>query len=158
MIALTRKASALAAVLLALSITSIPSLPLAETTSVAVTSEEDAKLVAKLVRSTLLALHHANETGNFTVLHALGAPSFAQRNNPGSLYQSFELLRQAKIALDDVSILQPSFSTAPTVEANRYLKVIGTFATSPKHVGFELIYEVVDRVWKVVGLSVWVVK
>jgi hypothetical protein len=29
-----------------------------------------------LIRSTLLALHHANQTGNYTVLRDLGAPGF----------------------------------------------------------------------------------
>lgn len=152
-----RKVSALAAIVVALSLVSVPKQVMAETSSVALTSEDDAKLIAKLVRSTLLALHHANETGNFTVLHSLGAPSFKQRNNPGMLYQSFELLRQSRIQLDDVAILQPEFSVAPTVEGNRYLKVSGTLPTKPNHIGFELIYEVVDRVWLIVGMSVWVV-
>lgn len=149
-----RKVTALATIVIARAIVSAPNLTMAETTLVALTSEEDAKLGAKLVRSTLLALHHANETGNFTVVHSLGAPSFKQRNNPGTLYQSFELLRQAKIQLDDVAILQPVFEVTPTVEGNRYLKVSGILPTRPNNIGFELIYEVVDRVWLIVGMSV----
>lgn len=121
----------------------------------AVGSEEDAKLIAKLVRSTLLALHHANVTGNFTVLHALGSPSFRERNNPGSLYQSFAALRVQATQLDDVAVLQPVLAPAPTIEGGKYLKVSGSFPTKPKAVGFELLFELVNKVWMVVGLSVW---
>ena len=121
----------------------------------AVGSEEDAKLIAKLVRSTLLALHHANVTGNFTVLHALGSPSFRDRNNPGSLYQSFAALRAQAIQLDDVAVLQPVLAPAPTIEGGKYLKVSGSFPTKPKAIGFELLFELVNKVGTVVGLSVW---
>ena len=121
----------------------------------AVGSEEDARLIAKLVRSTLLALHHANVTGDFGVLYALGSPSFRERNNPGSLYQSFSALRAQAIQLDDVAVLQPALAPSPTIEGGRYLKVSGSFPTKPNALGFELIFELVNKVWMVVGLSVW---
>jgi len=144
--------------LLVLSLTGIPPLPnvvVAQQPVPAVASEEDARLVAKLVRSTLLALHHANVTGNFSVLRDLGSPSFRQRNNPGALYESFGAIRGLGIQFDDIAVLQPVFAQAPTIEGGKYLRVSGSFPTKPKAVTFELLFELVDRVWLIVGLSVW---
>ena len=54
-------------------------------------------MVATLIRSSLLALHHANVTGNYTVLRDLSAPSFRSRNTAADLSGSFagecEILR-----------------------------------------------------------------
>ena len=49
--------------------------------------------VLTLVRSTILALHHANITGNYTVLRDLGAPGFQSANTAARLAEVFADLR-----------------------------------------------------------------
>src|ERR1700694_5457983 len=41
--------------------------------------------MAMLIQTSVVALSQANLTGNFTVLHALGAPGFQQANPPTKL-------------------------------------------------------------------------
>lgn len=53
----------------------------------------DRNNIVFLVRSTLLALHHANETGNYSVLREMSAPGFQSANNPARLTEIFEPAR-----------------------------------------------------------------
>ena len=51
-----------------------------------------------MIRSTLLALDHANKTGNYTVLRDLGAPGF-QANTEARLAEIFAAQRKDNIDL-----------------------------------------------------------
>src|SRR4051812_18904799 len=51
--------------------------------------EIDRNGVLILIRSTLLALDHANRTGNYTVLRDLGAPGFYTANTAARLAEIF---------------------------------------------------------------------
>ncbi|MGX4769414.1 hypothetical protein ACWAUC_06350 [Bradyrhizobium guangdongense] len=57
--------------------------------------------VLMLIRSTLLALDHANKTGNYTVLRDLGAPGF-QVNTAAKLAENFAKQRGEKLDLSGV--------------------------------------------------------
>jgi hypothetical protein len=59
----------------------------------------DALTVARLVWSSLAALDHANQTGNYSVLRDLGAPSFQVNNSAATLAGIFERIRTAQIDL-----------------------------------------------------------
>src|SRR3954468_15777593 len=52
-----------------------------------------------LIRSTLLALDHANRTGNYTVLRDLGAPGFQAGNTAARLSEIFASLRSQNLDL-----------------------------------------------------------
>jgi hypothetical protein len=47
----------------------------------------------------MLALHHADETGNYTVLRDLGAPGFQAANTASRLSEIFANLRAQRIDL-----------------------------------------------------------
>lgn len=69
-----------------------------------------------LVRSTLMALHQANETGNYSVLREISAPSFQAANNQARLAEIFANLRAQKLDLSAVSILEPELTSVPSVD------------------------------------------
>ena len=46
-----------------------------------------------LIESSVIALNHANITGNYSVLHEMGAPAFQNANSPEKLAQIFAQLR-----------------------------------------------------------------
>ncbi|KAA0968886.1 hypothetical protein FPY71_15070 [Aureimonas fodinaquatilis] len=120
----------------------------------AIGSEEDAQLVAILIRSTLVALHHANVTGNYSVLSQLAAPGFTARNTAADLAVTFAELRRREIDLQAVTVLQPDITFGPVLDENGLLRVSGRFATTPVPVRFELVFQVVDRVWRLIGIVV----
>ncbi len=107
-----------------------------------------------LVRSTLLALDQANKTGNYTVLRDLSAPGFQVSNNAARLGEIFAKLRNDKLDLSGVAVIDPQLSLLPQIEANGMMHMAGFFPSVPSQVNFELIYAPVDGQWKLFGISV----
>ena len=105
-----------------------------------------------LVRGTLLALDHANKTGNYTVLRDLGAPGF-QVNSAADLARIFSSHREQKLDLGGLAVLEPQLTLLPQVEPSGMLHIGGFFPSVPTQVNFELLFAPVDRKWKLFGLS-----
>ena len=110
--------------------------------------------VLTLVRSTILALHHANITGNYTVLRDLGAPGFQSANNAARLSEIFADLRGRNFDLSGVSVLEPQLSVLPQIETNGMMRMAGVFPSVPLQVNFELMFAPVDGRWKLFGVSI----
>jgi hypothetical protein len=106
-----------------------------------------------LIRSTLLALDHANKTGNYTVLRDLGAPGF-QVNTDARLAEIFAAQRKDDLDLAAVAVLEPQLTVLPQIDANGMMHMAGFFPSVPKQVNFELAYAPVNRQWRLFGISV----
>ena len=106
-----------------------------------------------LTRSTLLALDHANKTGNYTVLRDLGSPHF-QTNSAAQLGDIFAAQRKQALDFSAVAVLEPQLTLLPQIEPNGMLHMAGFFPSAPLQVNFELMFEPVDRRWKVFGVAV----
>jgi hypothetical protein len=107
-----------------------------------------------LVRSTLLALDHANKTGNYTVMRDLGSPAF-QNNSAARLGEIFAKLREDSLDLSGVAVLDPQLNLLPTVDANGTMRMTGFFPSAPSQINFELTYVPVNRQWRLYGIKVW---
>lgn len=108
--------------------------------------------VLMLIRSTLLALDHANKTGNYTVLRDLGAPGF-QVNTAAKLAEIFAKQRGEKLDLSGVAVIDPQLSLLPQIEPNGLLHMAGFFPSVPSQVNFELLFAPVEGQWRVFGVS-----
>lgn len=108
--------------------------------------------VLMLIRSTLLALDHANKTGNYTVLRDLGAPGF-QTNTAARLAEIFAKQRGDKLDLSGVAVIDPQLSLLPQIEPNGMLHMAGFFPSVPSQVNFELLFAPVEGQWRVFGVS-----
>ncbi len=109
-----------------------------------------------LVRSTLLAVHQANETGNYTVLRELGAPGFQAANTSARLSEIFASLRSQKIDLSGVTVLEPRLTVLPEIAPNGQMRMAGFFPSVPLQVNFELIFAPVDGRWRPFGIGITV--
>lgn len=107
-----------------------------------------------LIRSTLLALNDANHTGNYTVLRDLAAPDFQVKNTAADLALIFSDLRRRNFDLYGAALLAPQLTAAPTLDANKRLRLAGYFPTQPQRIDFDLIYEVMNGQWRLFGISV----
>jgi hypothetical protein len=108
--------------------------------------------VLMLIRSTLLALDHANKTGNYTVLRDLGAPGF-QVNTAARLAEIFVKQRGDKLDLAGVAVIDPQLSLLPQIEPNGLLHMAGFFPSVPSQVNFELLFAPVEGQWRLFGVS-----
>jgi hypothetical protein len=106
-----------------------------------------------LVRSAILALDHANKTGNYTVLRDLGVPGF-QANTAARLAEIFASQREQALDLGGVAVLEPQLTLMPQIEPNGMLHMSGFFPSVPMQVNFEMLFAPHERQWKLFGLSV----
>jgi hypothetical protein len=109
--------------------------------------------VIMLIRSTLLAVDHANKTGNYTVLRDIGAPGF-QNNTAAKLGEIFAKLRNDKLDLSGVAVIDPQLSLLPQIEASGMMHMAGFFPSVAAQVNFELMFAPVDGQWRLFGISV----
>lgn len=109
--------------------------------------------VLMLVRSTLLALDHANKTGNYTVLRDIGAPGF-QANSAARLGEIFAKLRNDGLDLSGVAVIDPQLGMLPQIEANGLMHMAGFFPSVPSQVNFDLAFAPVNGQWRLFGISV----
>jgi hypothetical protein len=112
----------------------------------------DPLVLSKLLWSTMAAIDHANKTGNYTVLHALGSPAFRTNNNPTTLANVFAGIRASRIDLADTFLLEPRLEFPPSIQAG-LLRMRGAFRMRPTGVQFDLLYQW-DNGWKLDGVAI----
>lgn len=110
--------------------------------------------VLMLVRSTMLALHQANITGNYTVLRDLGASGFQTANTAARLAEIFANQRANRLDLSGVAVLEPQLTTLPEINQSGLLHMAGFFPSVPLQVNFELFFAPVEAQWRLMGISV----
>src|SRR5215475_5857538 len=106
-----------------------------------------------LIRSTLLALDHANKTGNYTVMRDLGSQAF-QTNSAARLAEIFASERKDNVDLSGIAVLDPQLTLLPQIESNGMMHMAGFFPSVPTQVNFEMAFAPVDRQWRLFGVSV----
>jgi hypothetical protein len=116
-------------------------------------SPSDQALVITLLRNTIVALHQANLTGNYTVLRDLGAPGFRDKNTAAALADIFAPIRAKGVDLSQVVLLDPHLTVAK-VNDQGMLDVAGSLATNPVPVNFEILYQGVSNSWQLFGISI----
>jgi hypothetical protein len=130
-----------------------PSQPSPPGPSQAAVNQANAELILTLLRTTLVALHQANTTGNYTVLRDLGSPGFRDKNSAGDLVGIFTSVRQLRIDLAAAVILEPQLTRA-AVEKGNVLHLAGQLATKPVPISFELLYVPVAGTWRFDAISI----
>lgn len=109
--------------------------------------------LSKLIWSTILAVHHANMSGNYSVLRDMSSQGFQINNNAASLAQIFAGIRNARLDLSNVVLVPPTYIQAPRqVQANVF-EVKGVFQIRPTSVYFHLFYQWEQGRWKLFGID-----
>jgi hypothetical protein len=111
--------------------------------------------IVLLIRTTLLTLNDAVQTGNFTVLRDRAAPGFRDANTAARLGVIFSDLAQRGVDLAAVSILSPELAEAPAIDPkSKLLRIKGHFPGRPVRIEFDLLFQSVEGRWLLFGLSV----
>ena len=115
----------------------------------------EAESLVLLVRTSLLTLNDAVQTGNFTVLRDIAAPAFRDANSAARLGAIFNGLSQNRVDLSAVAILAPQLREAPAIDPKtNMLRITGSFPGNPVRIDFELLFQPVAGRWRLFGLSV----
>jgi hypothetical protein len=105
-----------------------------------------------LIRNTLTLVNHGNLTGNYTVLRDLSTAQFRQRNTAADLAATFANLRQQKLDLSPVLVIQPQL-TQPAEIVDGRMHLAGVFPTRPQAVQFSLAFQQVEAGWMIDEVS-----
>jgi ribosomal protein L12E/L44/L45/RPP1/RPP2 len=110
--------------------------------------------LAALIKSTIMALQQANQTGNYSVLRDLGTPVFRERFDLAQLTAIFSNLRSRNINLSPVLFLAPNLTRQPELTEGNQLRIVGDFPTQPLKIQYEMLFLQIDGVWRIDGLAV----
>jgi hypothetical protein len=108
-----------------------------------------------LIRTTIIAVNQANQTGNYTVLRELASPDFQQANSSARLAEIFGPLRKRKLDLSPVLFFDPKLVKPAAVDASGMLRLSGFFDTRPERVIFDMLFQPVSGNWRLFGISVF---
>jgi hypothetical protein len=107
-----------------------------------------------MVRSTIVALNQANQTGNYSVLRELGTPGFQMANNPARLADIFGPMRSRKVDLLPALFFNPKLLNTPSIQEGQVLRLTGFFPTTPEYVNFDIAFQMFADQWMLAGLGV----
>jgi hypothetical protein len=106
-----------------------------------------------LIRTTLLALDHANKTGNYTVFRDIASPSFQAVNTAARLGEIFAWQRRENLDLSGVAALDPQLTVLPQIEPNGLMRMAGLFPSVPSQIKFEMLFAPTNAQWKLFGIG-----
>ena len=127
--------------------------PATETPASPTPAQIDRNGLLILLRNSLSALDQANKTGNYTVLRDLAAPGFAAANNAARLGEIFANLRNGKVDLSGVLVMEPQLTVMPEITPNGLLHFAGFFPSASSRLNFEILFAPVDGQWRLFGLG-----
>lgn len=111
-----------------------------------------------LIRTTVVAVNQANQTGNYTVLRDLGAPDFRNANDASRLAAIFQVLRQQGIDFTPLLQIPPEVSEAPMIDAQGLLRLVGFFPTEPLRVNFDMSFQAEKGRWRPYTISIYLAR
>lgn len=108
-----------------------------------------------LIRTALLTLNDALQSGNYTVLRDVAAPGFRQANSAAKLGRIFSNLESQGVDLSSVAVMEPKLDPKPKLDnKTNTLRITGLFPGKPVGISFDLLYQVVGGKWRLFGISV----
>ncbi len=114
----------------------------------------DAYKLNMLVRTTLIAVSQANQTGNYSVLRDLGTPQFQAMNSDARLGEIFALLRQRNLDFSPVIFFDPKLIRPAAIQPDGMLRLTGYIDTRPQRVLFDMGFELVQQQWRLSAIVV----
>lgn len=109
--------------------------------------------LSKLLWSTIAAVDHANQSGNYSVLRDISAQRFQINFNPARLTEIFAGLRGLNIDLSNALLVPPTYYEAPQMISNDVFRVRGVFQLRPIAIGFDVYYQWEQGRWKLFGID-----
>ncbi len=113
----------------------------------------DAFKLNMLIRTTLIALNQANQTGNYSVLRDLGTLQFQSLNTDARLAEIFASLRNRKLDLSPLVFFDPKLIREPAVQAG-LLRLTGYIPTDPERILFDMGFERVADQWRLSAIVI----
>lgn len=109
--------------------------------------------ISKMVWSTILAVDHANKSGNYSVLRDMSAQGFQINNNAAKLATIFSGIRESRIDLSNALLVPPTYTEAPRQLQPDLFQVRGLFSLRPTAIYFDMYFQWEQGNWKLFGVD-----
>ena len=109
--------------------------------------------ISILIRSTIVALHQANITGNYSVLHDLGDARFQAAYGPAELSEMFRAFRERGISLAPAMLHDAQLTNKPVLTEDGLLRVAGTIPTTPEQIIFNMTFFSEGGIWRINAIT-----
>lgn len=107
-----------------------------------------------LVRDALLAVNHANMTGNYTTLRDYASDSFHDANTATDLAILFDRVRGERLDLLPVLSVEPVLDATTLSMDGRVMRLTGHFPLQPRSITFDLEFVNEQGRWVIYGIAV----
>lgn len=107
-----------------------------------------------MIWSTVAAVHHANLSGNYSVLRDISAQPFQINYNPAKLTEIFAGLRNSNINLSNALLVPPTYYEAPQMVREDLFRVKGLFQLRPISLTFDMFFQWEQGRWKLAGIDI----
>ncbi|HEY5080388.1 MAG TPA: hypothetical protein VII91_00385 [Bauldia sp.] len=114
----------------------------------------DGPTISSLIRATIVALHQANVTGNYTVLRDLGSTIMQASNNAADLARHFASFRENHVSLSAAILLDATLDQKPMLSTDGQLRLVGHFVTTPREIVFDMTFLYQNGAWRITLLNV----
>jgi hypothetical protein len=114
----------------------------------------DGPTISLLIRSTMVALHQANVTGNYTVLRDLGAEILRRSNTAADLSELFAQFRKTHMSLASTVLNDAVMDKPPALTTDGQLELVGHFMTTPQELIFDLTFLFENGDWRIAVIKV----
>jgi len=109
--------------------------------------------ISMLIRSTIVALHQANLTANYSVLRDLGDSQFQADYSQAALADMFRAFRAQRVNLEPVVLYDADLDAQPKLTADGLLRVTGHFATAPQQIIFDITFRNERGLWLIDAIN-----
>ncbi len=114
---------------------------------------DQAELPRLLARTTLIALHQAIFTGNYTVLRDLTSPALQKKASAADLALAFAASGLNRVDLWRAAVLDAKFSSPPLLQEDT-MRIIGTLSTQPVAINFDIQVQAIDGIWRINEMAI----
>jgi hypothetical protein len=109
---------------------------------------------AYLVRTTIMSIHDANRSNNYSVLREMASPSLQATYAAADLAVLFSALRAKNFDLFTAASSSPQLTQPPLLTADGKMRVTGYFPTRPETIKFDLVFEAIGGVWRIADVGI----
>lgn len=110
--------------------------------------------MSMLIRTTMVALHQANVTGNYTVLRDLGAGILRASNTASDLAVLFAPFREKQFNLAPSVLMDAVLDEKPKLTTNGEMRLTGHFPTKPQEIMFDMTFLYEGGAWRIALIQV----
>ena len=112
--------------------------------------------LSMMIRNAVIAVHHANITGNYTVLRDLSARHLREEFTAAGFADLFRTLREQDITLAGTVLLDPVLQNPPKLSSDGILHLKGYFDSRPDRVYFDLLFLHENERWLIADIGIGV--